>query len=224
MDIVLLSYPLRVGGPVYPGEPTLTLDRLADTGAGDPCNSRLLHLFNHFGTHVDGPTHFNPSGPSLDALPIEAFVFQCPGLLDIPKTDDELITAGDLRATLPQGWLCDLLLLRTGFGRVRETDTERYIQHSPGLSPEAAELLFTDLPTVRAIALDTLSVSALAHRDDGRMTHQVLCGLGRKDGRFVLTYEDVNLVPLHEPPLRVWGLPLLFEDADGAPVTMVAEV
>ncbi len=224
MQRILLSHILRAGGPVYPGEPTLAVERRADMEAGDDCNTAVLHLFNHFGTHVDGPRHFNARGVPLAGLRAEAFVFSCVALLDVPRSDNELISAGDLGAALPGGWLCDLLLLRTGFGEVRGADPERYVSRSPGLAPEAARMVMEELRTVRAIALDTISVGAPARPEEGREAHRVLCGEGRTDGRFVLIYEDVNLAPLEDSPVRVWGLPLLVEGLDSAPATLVAEI
>lgn len=224
MQRVLLSHILRPGGPVYPGEPTLVVERRSDMDAGGHSNTAVLHLFNHFGTHVDGPRHFNARGLPLAVLPVEAFVFSCVALVDVRKWDNELIGAEELRAALPRAWLCDLLLLRTGFGEVREGDPERYVSRSPGLAAEAARMVVEELGTVRAIGLDTISVGAPAQREEGRETHRVLCGDGRTDGRFVLIYEDVNLAPLEESPVRVWGLPLLVEGLDSAPATLVAEV
>jgi arylformamidase len=223
MQTILLSHIVGAGGPVYPGDPTASVEQLANMAAGDPCNTYYLHMLNHFGSHVDGPRHFNPNGPYLADLPVERFIFHSVGLIELPKGDDELVSAEELREALPKGWLCDLLLIRTGFGKFHESDPHRYAHHSPGLSVEAARLIVDELASVCAIGLDTISAGAPAHPAEGHHTHRLLCGHGRKDGRFVLIYEDLNLAPLRNPPLRVWGLPLLIEGVDSAPVTMVAE-
>jgi hypothetical protein len=49
-------------------------------------------------------------------------------------------------------------------------------------------------------------------------------GVGRTDGRFLLIYEDVRLVPEAGRAVRVHAWPLFVEGADGSPCTIVAEL
>jgi kynurenine formamidase len=224
MELRLLSHVMSAGGPVYPGDPTLSVEPKASIAGGDVANTFLLHLFNHFGTHVDGPRHFNPEGITLAEVPVERFVFVSVGLLDIPKEADELITAEEIAEALPAGERCDLLMIRTGFEKHRGAEPEFYAGHMPGLSIGAAKAIVDEMPWVGAIALDTISAGPIAHPEDGVGAHRTLCGYGRGDGRFVLIYEDVSMAGLKIAPVRVWGIPLLVEGLDSAPVTMVAEV
>lgn len=224
METVLLSYVLSPDQPVYPDSPQPAIEPVSRLSAGDACDTSVLHIFNHAGTHVDGPAHFNPDGVPLAALPIEWFVFRCVGLVDVPCVDDELVTAERLAAAVGRAERCDLLMIRTGFGRVREREGERYAAHSPGLAADAARYILEELPDTRAIALDTISAGAPAHREVGREVHRILAGCGRSDGRFVLIYEDVNLAVLENAPVRVWGWPLLVEGLDSAPSIVVAEI
>ena len=224
MDVQMLSRVLRPGGIVWPGDPSLAVEQLYDLSRGDPCNAFLLHLFNHCGTHVDGPRHFNPDAPTLAEIPFDSFVFRSVALVDVPCDDEERIGPEALRRAVPAGWLCDLLMIRTGFGALRDAEPERYINHSPYLSPGAACLIANELPTVRAVAVDTLSVGSVACPEESGEIHRILCGTGRQDGRFVLIYEDVRMDHLWATPVRVWGLPLLVEGLDSAPVVMAAEV
>lgn len=224
MEVQLLSRVMQPGGIVWPGDPPLVIDQVYNLSSGDACNAFLLHLFGHYGTHVDGPRHFNPDGPALAELPIESFIFRSVALLDLPCSDEACIGPQQLQRAMPKGWLCDLLMIRTGFGARREADPQSYVNHSPYLSPEAARFIVDELPTVRAVAVDTLSVGSVTHPEEGCETHRILCGVGRHDGRFVLIYEDVRMDHLGSPPLRVWGLPLMVEGLDSAPVVMAAEV
>jgi kynurenine formamidase len=224
MEIRMLSRVLQPGGIVWPGDPTLRLDQIYDISRGDACNAFVLHLLNHYGTHVDGPRHFNPEAQPLAALPPDYFVFRSVALLDLPCGEGGTLAAEDLAAALPRGWLPDLLMIRTGFALVRDTDPGRYVRRGPTLAPEAAALIVNDLSSVRAIAVDCLSVGSVERPEENLATHRTLCGVGRQDGRFVLIYEDVNMEPLGAPPLRVWGTPLLVEGLDSAPVVMLAEV
>ncbi len=224
MEIRRLSHVMSAGGPVYPGDPTLLVEPQAQIASGDLANTFLLHLFNHYGTHVDGPRHFNPEGITLAEVPVERFQFVSVGLLDIPKGPDEVITAEEIAAALPEGQRCDLLMLRTGFEKHRAAEPEFYAGHMPGLSTAAAQAIVDEMPWVGAVALDTISAGAIAHPEHPVGSHRALCGYGRGDGRFVLIYEDVSMAGLTVAPVRVWGLPILVEGLDSAPVAMVAEV
>ena len=224
MQLILLSHPIDPTGPVYPGDPPPVIESRASAAAGDDYTAFVLHISNHAATHVDGPAHFNPAGPPLADLPTDSFVFVSPLLIDIPRGDDELISAADLQAAVPMGAEPDMLMIRTGFERWRASDAARYAARPPGLSADAARWLMSTLPGLRAIALDTISAGAPAHTADAFEAHRILCGFGRDDGRFVLIYEDVSLGRVATSPVRVWGLPLLARGIDSAPITMIAEV
>ncbi|MCX7599738.1 MAG: cyclase family protein [Armatimonadetes bacterium] len=224
MDVQLLSRVLQPGGLVWPGDPSLGVEQVYDLSRGDACNAFVLHLFGHYGTHVDGPRHFNPEGPTLAELPAETFLYRSVALIDLPCCDEQCIRPEDLQRALPKSWLYDLVMIRTGFGALRDAQPERYVHRSPYLSPESARMITDELPTVRALAVDTLSVGAVGHPEENCETHRILCGAGRQDGRFVLIYEDVRMDHLGTTPLRVWGLPLLVEGLDSAPVVMIAEL
>ena len=221
MALVLLSYTLSEHTPVYPGEPPVSIKPRSSLQHGDVCNTFELFMTNHAGTHVDGPAHFNPDGPQLWQLPAEAFVYQSPYLIVLPKGPDELITAGELAKALSTDDEPDILLIKTGFSSCRFSDPELYRHRSPGLSATAAAWLIENIPSLRAVALDTISAGAPAHADEGQAAHRILCGADAD--RFVLIYEDVNLQPLTSSPSRIWAFPLLAKPLDSAPVTMVAE-
>ena len=58
----ILSYPIKDGDPTWPGNPTCSLEPHTSIAKGDTANTATIHLFNHYGTHLDGPMHFNPNG------------------------------------------------------------------------------------------------------------------------------------------------------------------
>jgi arylformamidase len=225
MTLVLLSHPLRADAPVWPGNPSAADIELTESIAtGADANTTLLRLFSHSGTHVDTPWHFNPNGPAAWQLPIGAFVFDAPVVVDVPKPDGGFITADDLTPRADATARADLLLIRTGWGRLRADDPRRYVEEGPLLHPDAARWLIERHPNLRAIATDGVSIGSPADRPASVETHHVLTGVGRPDGRFILIYEDVRIVPEAARATRVYAWPLLVEGADGSPVTMVAEI
>jgi kynurenine formamidase len=92
------------------------------------------------------------------------------------------------------------------------------------MHPEAARWLVDEHPSLRAIAVDAISIGSPAEPEASVETHRILTGVGRRDGRFVLIYEDVHLPEGVERADRVMAWPLFVEGADGSPCTIVARV
>ena len=222
---LVLSHPLRPDAPVWPGNPPAAAVELVDSMArGDPDNAAALHLFAHSGTHVDAPWHFNPDGRAAWQLPIEAFVFEAPCLVEIPAGEDAAIERSALEEHAAAIADADLVMIRTGWSAMRSTDPDRFATRGPFLEPDAARWLIDGHPRLRAIATDAISIGSPGHRDVAHETHHVLTGVGRTDGRFVLIYEDVGLVAEAGTAIGVRAWPLFVEGADGSPVTFVAEL
>jgi len=222
---LVLSHPLRPDAPVWPGNPPAAAVELVDSMArGDPDNAAALHLFAHSGTHVDAPWHFNPDGRAAWQLPIEAFVFEAPCLVEIPAGEDAAIERSALEEHAAAIADADLVMIRTGWSALRSTDPDRFATRGPFLEPDAARWLIDGHPRLRAIATDAISIGSPGHRDVAHETHHVLTGVGRTDGRFVLIYEDVGLVAEAGTAIGVRACPLFVEGADGSPVTFVAEL
>jgi arylformamidase len=223
--LLVLSHPLRPDAPVWPGNPPAAAIELVDSIArGDVDNAAALHLFAHSGTHVDTPWHFNPNGRAAWQLPIEAFVFVEPRLIDVPTGQGTMIDRPALEVHAEAIASADLVMIRTGWSELRATDPERYANDGPFLGPAAARWLIDAHPRLRAIATDAISIGSPGHRDIATEAHHVLTGVGRTDDRFVLIYEDVALVAEAADAVRVLAWPLFVDGADGSPVTFVAEL
>lgn len=69
-----VTRPLGPGTPVYPGDPAVGLERIADPGRGDAARVTLLTLGSHAGTHVDAPCHLAGSSGGVETLPPEALI------------------------------------------------------------------------------------------------------------------------------------------------------
>jgi len=223
--LLVLSHPLRAESPVWPGNPpAASIEPFEATARGDVVNTTVLHLFSHSGTHVDTPWHFDPDGPAAWQLPIETFVFEAPGLIEVPAGERTAILRADLEPHEATIASADLLMIRTGWSDRRATDPARFATDGPLLDPDAAAWLIDHHPSLRAIATDAISIAAPWDRERAVATHHALLGIGRSDGRFVLIYEDVALVAEAANAVRVRAWPLFVEGADGSPCTIVAEL
>ncbi len=223
--LVVLSHRLRPDSPVYPGNPpAAAIEPHHRIAAGDSNNSTKLALFSHSGTHVDSPWHFNEEGAKAADLPIEAFVFEAPAVVDVPTAGGRFIERSALEAHEPTIAMADLVLLRTGWSAQRVADPGRYPGEGPLLHPSAAQWLIDAHPRLRAIATDAISIGSPRFPAESVASHHALTGVGRDDGRFILIYEDVAMPPELSRVARVFGWPLFIDGSDGSPVTLVAEL
>lgn len=217
-----LSHPLSPTTPVYPGTPAVQFDPRSRIADGDEANWLVVTTGNHAGTHVDGPWHFDPKGRPMSAFSAAELVFQAPCLIDLPRGDDELITADDLRPFADELGSADMAVVRTGFGRIRETDPYRYATCGPGFDPSAAWYL-TKETAVRALVMDCISATCQAHLADGHAFHRIALG-AYSPGREILLVEDARLdddLAGSDLGLVIVGA-LLLEDQDGGPATIIA--
>ncbi|MBO9610810.1 MAG: cyclase family protein [Paenibacillaceae bacterium] len=221
---VRLSYTMAEDDPGWPGNFTMKTEVYTSIAAGDIANQTMVTLHNHFGSHMDGPKHFNDRGPRLCELPLETFIYDEPYLLDIPKSYGELVQAAELFPHLPRLQRADLLMIRSGFSASRRTDPERYAGEGPGISAEACRLLMDHCPNLKAIALDWISLASYVHPEEGILAHQLL--LGSFHPHFICIIEDLDFTALQggDGLKRVLAVPVFIANADSSPVTVLAEV
>ncbi len=220
---VRISYDMTEAAPCWPGTPKLVRRQFHSLEKGDISNTCDLLLFNHYGTHLDAPNHYNPTGLTLDKIPPDRFIYEHPLLIDIPKTDGELVARHELESYADRLHGSDLILIRSGWGKLRSAEPSRYAAEGPGISPEACSYLL-EFPGLKAVGMDFVSVAAYRKAEpEGRLAHQILCGLNGS-GRYLLIIEDVSLEALPRSPERVYALPLVVEGIDGGPCTVIAEI
>jgi kynurenine formamidase len=172
---------------------------------------------------VDAPRHFCSDGRDITDYDLSELVYSRPLVLDVPLADCDLIEPRHLESALaPAAMDTDLILLRSGFGRLR-ADERRYVDRSPGFGPAAAEFLMERFPQLRALAVDFMSISSPVHESAGAEAHRIFLGCTDYRSRPILLVEDA-LLPDNIPRLlRVFVIPWMFEGLDSAPCTMFGE-
>jgi kynurenine formamidase len=195
--------------------------KVASIEKGDHCNSGLLTLFNHNGTHLDAPRHFDGSGKKVADYKIEEFIFNRPRLVEIKKEDDEAIELNDLSRNKSEIQECDLLLVKTGFYRKR--GQKSYADRNPWIDNDAAHFL-RQQSNLKAIGIDAISISSYSRIGLGEETHRILLGGGSALSEPKLVIEDLDLSDDLNGIKRVFVIPLFISEADSAPCTVFAEV
>jgi kynurenine formamidase len=224
MSWISLAHPLSETTPLYGGGDRVTIARVRSMAAGQTSNNSELALPAHAGTHIDAPRHFDPTGRTLDSYPADHWHAERPWLIDCVAEAGELLGLARLALDLEAIPLdCDLLLLRTGFEQRRATDPETYSLRGPGLAPEVCDWLRRHR-RLRMLGLDFISVSSFSHRDEGRQAHRALLAAHDSGTEPILPVEDMALGRLATAPAESWIIPILFLEADGAPVTAVARL
>jgi len=178
-------------------------------------DTKLLTLIDHYGTHVDAPTHYYPDGVSVESMPLESTMGPAV-LFDVSDRGvDKPITAQLLQEVMerrripfepsdivlirawPKGWLED------GFYDCR------------GITGDATDWLIER--GAKAVGIDIATLDDLIPCDPKRPAHVRLLG------RNIPIFENVaNLDRLTATHFHFQGLPLRIRGLTASPVRAIA--
>jgi kynurenine formamidase len=177
---------------------------------------QALGWTTHVGTHADAPSHFVEGGQTVDEIPTARLCGEAT-VIHVERPAGEAITRDDLESLAgPRLQPGDLLLVRTGFGRLYHRPAE-YLDF-PFLALDAAEWIVDR--GIAALGMDTLSPEMPTARrpaGHGFPIHRMLLEAG------VPIVENLYLEPVADlSRLAVQLLPLRLTGGDGAQVRAVA--
>ena len=219
-NYVLLSHILRQDTPSYGNRDKVIIRVNSSIKAGETANSSCLVLSNnHIGTHIDVPRHFSIDGKRTVDYPIGDYVFDACQVIDLPCDDACLISPDDLKDVSVRHDV-DLLLIRTGYERMRGEDA--YWNNNPGLDPDLADYLRSNYPKLRCVGFDFISVTSWQYRAEGKLAHKAFLA-PENDKREIWAIEDMSLKDAPLGIKKVVVAPLLVEDGNGTAVTVIAE-
>jgi arylformamidase len=218
-----LSYDTEPNAPGWPGNPTMEHRYHTHMSRGDPATHSLVTIFTHFGSHLDAPSHWNPVGPDVCDLGLEYYIYEKPLIIDIPKTELELIEPSDLLPFAAEIAERDLILIRTGWSSVRIENPRRYAERGPAIGSEAARYLVGNFPELRAIGIDCISIGCPSRMQEAIASHEILAGK-YEDGGGLVNIEDIHLEVEASRLWRVFALPLFMKGLEGSPCTVVAQL
>lgn len=215
---IYLSFFIDEKTPAYGNGERFKSISIKSIAQGDSCNTAQWTLPNHLGTHIDCPFHFISHGTKLTEYSADFWIFNLVHLIDIsPIHPGEIINSVLFRnEAFPEN--VELLLIKTGFGMHR--NNEMYWKNSPVFLPEIAKLLRRCLPKLRAVGLDTISISSCVDRLVGREAHRAFLG----EDPPILLIEDMDLSRIDGSTqlTKVFVCPLMVSGADAAPCTIIA--
>lgn len=221
VKVLCLSYPINVETPIYGNLPKPKITSYKAIAAGDPCNIHTIAICNHTSTHIDAPRHFVPRGRPISDYSPRELTFHNTRLIDVPKGPGEWVESEDLKARISNK--TDCLLIRTGFGVLRDKDI--YRTDNPGISPEAI-LWLRQHSKIRCVGIDSISISPFSDTPRGMKAHLAAFKKRSGLGEPLLLLEDMNLSILRksEKIRKLQIVPWLIEGIDSAPCAVFAEI
>ncbi|MDP3066019.1 MAG: cyclase family protein [Methanobacteriaceae archaeon] len=224
MTYITLSYHLENDSPVHKGLVQPQILPKSQITDGEYYNSYLIHVENHSGTHVDAPGHFLNEGKKIGDYYPEELIYHNPLILDCPKMDNELVTIPDLENIELSG--VDCLFFKTGFGKYRASNRERYLTQNPGVSPELVGWIRKEYPKIRGLGIDAISLSRFQNVKSGIEAHLNAFNKEEYGGPPLLLIEDLNLTVLENPHQvkKIILVPWQLKEVDSAPCTVLARI
>ena len=196
-----LSRRLTHNHPNWPGDAPFRLERASQMSQGDSVNTALLSTSTHTGTHVDAPFHYDPTGETLEQVPLEVYVGRCrvihaTGFVKVSAVVLEKYPSLPARVLIYTGQPAHWTHFPDDFAAL-EPDLIR------ALSARGVKLVGTDAPSVDPLESKTLE----AH------------GACRETGLYIL--EGLVLEGVPEGEYELICLPLPLVGADGAPARAI---
>jgi arylformamidase len=171
MRIYDVSVPLAPTLAVYPGDPQVQVDPIAQLSRGDAANVSRLTCSSHSGTHLDVPRHFFAEGAPVDAIQPDVLLGPA-RVCALPVVRH--ITADDLRPLRLEG--VQRVLFKTTNSALWEMPG--FQPHYIALTPSAAHFLVDS--GVQLVGMDYLSVDA--YETQAFPVHRILLGAGIHGG------------------------------------------
>ena len=213
MKTVDLTQTISNTTPVYPDTEPLKLT-ICNTYEKNGFKETYLELSSHTGTHVDAPHHLYAEGIALDQMKVESFIGK--GLV-IDATD---IKAGQ---EIPISYItrckekadeADFLLFHTGWAKY--WGVEEYFGEYPVISKEIVEYIVATKK--KGIGFDTIGLDSISNTEL-TLHHKIL-----STNATVIIENLCNLEQLGHEIFTFVGLPLKFENSDGAPIRVIGMI
>ena len=182
-----------------------------------------IEFNSHVGTHIDYPAHCMENGKYGNEYSLHYLFSKKVFLIDVDLKNEQFprITKHFVsNISIPKN--IEILIIKTYFSDIRNSD--KYIWSSPIIDSEIPLYLKEQFPLLKAVCLDVISVTSQLDREEGKKCH--INFLSQECGREILIIEDANLNNLQKNDIikRIFVLPLKFENMDGSPCSIIAEI
>lgn len=186
--------------PVWPGDTRFEASPTWEIKDGCPVHVSRMTMTTHVGAHTDAPSHYDPQGAAIDAVPLDAYIGPCRVIhcIGVPRVE-----ARHLEGMLDQ--LPQRVLFRTYQKAPQQAWDERFT----AISPEAIDVLAAHgvvLIGTDAASLDPQDSKTLdAHNAVRRNRMAILEGVVLDDvpaGDYELIALPLKLAGMDASPVR----------------------
>ncbi len=220
MAFLLLSHFIDNLTPTYGNRDKFVADEVSDIVKGASANSsKWIFETNHLGTHIDMPRHFFEDGKTLTDFPPHFWISEKVQIIEVSCEEAKLITPTDLKETIQDN--IDTLIIKTNFEKFRES--EKYWNDNPGLSEEFGYWIRKNRPLIKIVGFDFISLTSWKYRAEGKLAHKAFL-TSHAEGNPVCIIEDMALKNCPQKIIKLIVAPVFVKNANGAPVTVFAEV
>jgi arylformamidase len=208
MSLIDISLGISPEMPVWPGDPSVRLERVRKISEGANANVSHLACSVHTGTHVDAPLHFIDGASGVEQLPVDALIGRA-HVVSFPDSEvinEETLDGADLPDRL------DRMLFKTRNSNLWAEGAGTFQEDFVAIDPSGASWLADR--GVRLVGVDYLSVAPFGQ---SREPHQIL--LHNK----IVIVEGLDLSRVEAGEYMLYCLPLKLVGSDGAPARAILQ-
>jgi len=210
MKIFDISVPITPSMPVWPGDPPVEIQQVADISSGDSANVSWMGMGVHCGTHIDAPKHFIDSGKTIDQIPLEKLIGEVL-VMEIDSTEnvisERVLTEHPNRDFLETA---SKLIFRTRNSSLWAAYPHTFQEDYVGINTAGARYLSQF--QLDLIGIDYLSI---APYQDTLEPHQILLA------HEIVLLEGLNLSEVPGGVYTLYCLPLKIPGCEGSPARVV---
>lgn len=207
MTIHDISLTISPDLPIWPGDPSIELEKVSSMDDGAHVNVTRINAAVHIGTHVDAPHHFLNDGRTVESLPLEALTGPC-YVLQLPDGVDaitsEVLERSEITSDMKR------ILFGTSNSHLWARSVKEFQTDFVAITEDGAQWLVDR--GVQLVGVDYLSVAPYG---DSEPTHKILLGAG------VVVVEGLNLSNVMRGFYDLYCLPLKIAGSDGAPARAI---
>jgi arylformamidase len=206
MHIYDVSLPISPELPTWPGDPTISIERVSKIEDGSDANVTRLAIGAHTGTHIDAPWHFLKDGSLIEDISLKVLTGRV-YVLELPAVD--LITAQVLEeAEIPPR--TRRIIFKTTNSELWHHEPPRFHTDFVAVSADGAQYLVDR--GVKLVGIDYFSIAPFDNLVD---THQILLRAG------IVIVEGLDMTEVSQGRYALYCLPLNLIGVEGAPARVI---
>jgi arylformamidase len=192
--------------PVWPGDPSVVIERVKEIAKGEDANVSRLECGVHVGTHVDAPIHFIDGSSGVETIPLRVLIGRA-YVVHLPKATviDEITLE---RSGIPPR--TRRVLFRTSNSNYWVQGERKFKKDFVAIDASGASWLVRK--KVQLVGIDYLSIAPFKASVE---THRILLENG------VVVVEGLDLSEVSQGRYTIYCLPLKIIGSDGAPARTI---